>query len=93
MTQIEWRRVSIFVLRPRREDGFGDIQLHKIYTRRLRAYPIRAILLAILHTGSARNPHVLCVRFGFSALSVFKLPATITPTEIGAYFLCAYTYL
>ncbi|POT55377.1 L-asparaginase [Citrobacter amalonaticus] len=34
---------------------------------------------AILNLGSARNPHVLRVRSGFSALSVFRLPATITP--------------
>ncbi|EBA0280542.1 hypothetical protein FGT88_05635 [Salmonella enterica] len=32
--------------------------------------------------GSAQNPHVLRVRSGFSALSVAKLPATITPTGI-----------
>ncbi|EFE07994.1 hypothetical protein CIT292_08512 [Citrobacter youngae ATCC 29220] len=50
----------------------------------LRAYPIRAILLAILNLGSARNPHVLRVRSGFCALSVFKLPAPITPTGIGS---------
>ncbi|AUV41785.1 DNA metabolism protein [Citrobacter freundii complex sp. CFNIH9] len=30
--------------------------------------------------GSARNPHVLHVRSGCSALSVFKLPASNTPT-------------
>ncbi|AXG49725.1 DNA metabolism protein [Photorhabdus laumondii subsp. laumondii] len=34
--------------------------------------------------GSAQNPHVLRVRSGFSALSVFKLSATITPIEIGS---------
>ncbi|ASG16698.1 hypothetical protein LFZ25_12475 [Salmonella enterica subsp. enterica serovar Macclesfield str. S-1643] len=32
--------------------------------------------------GSAQNPHVLRVRSGFSALSVAKLPAPITPTGI-----------
>ncbi len=31
----------------------------------LRAYPSRAILLAILDLGSAQNPHVLRVRSGF----------------------------
>ncbi|TCJ53118.1 hypothetical protein DXN13_23875 [Salmonella enterica subsp. enterica serovar Enteritidis] len=41
----------------------------------LRAYPIRAILLAILDLGSAQNPHVLRVRSGFCALSVSKLAA------------------
>ncbi|POU59301.1 hypothetical protein C3384_07235 [Klebsiella aerogenes] len=51
---------------------------------RLRAYPIRAILLAILNQGSARNPHVLRVRSGFCALSVFKLAAPITLTGIGS---------
>ncbi|MIA81152.1 hypothetical protein D9I37_15290 [Escherichia coli] len=34
--------------------------------------------------GSARNPHVLRVRSGFSALSMSKLPATITPTGKGS---------
>ncbi|PQQ37790.1 L-asparaginase [Photorhabdus luminescens] len=48
------------------------------------AYLNRAILFAILNLGSAQNPHVLRVRSGFSALSVFKLPATITPIEIGS---------
>ncbi|EAA7368505.1 hypothetical protein DPD06_14465 [Salmonella enterica subsp. enterica serovar Fresno] len=43
----------------------------------LRAYPIRAILLAILVLGSAQNPHVLRVRSGFCALSVSKLAAGI----------------
>ncbi|RAW70740.1 hypothetical protein CKY12_09820 [Photorhabdus sp. S12-55] len=43
----------------------------------------RAILFVILNLGSAQNPHVLRVRSGFSALSVFKLPATITPIGIG----------
>ncbi|PDQ08157.1 hypothetical protein CJZ73_21085 [Salmonella enterica subsp. enterica serovar Enteritidis] len=42
---------------------------------KLRAYPIRAILLAILDLGSAQNPHVLRVRSGFCALSVSKLAA------------------
>ncbi|OMP90310.1 L-asparaginase [Raoultella terrigena] len=42
------------------------------------------MLLAILNLGSAQNPHVLRVHSGFSALSVFKLPATITPTGIGS---------
>ncbi|ATY01110.1 hypothetical protein AL497_25030 [Klebsiella aerogenes] len=50
----------------------------------LRAYLIRAILLAILNLGSAQNPHVLRVRSGFCALSVFKLAAPITPTGIGS---------
>nr|BCQ85148.1 hypothetical protein SAML2017_02260 [Salmonella enterica] len=50
----------------------------------LRAYPIRAILLAILVLGSAQNPHVLRVRSGFCALSVSKLAAPITPTGIGS---------
>ncbi|EAA7292572.1 hypothetical protein KU53_22490 [Salmonella enterica subsp. enterica] len=48
-----------------------------------RAYPIRAILLAILVLGSAQNPHVLRVRSGFCALSVSKLAAPITPGGIG----------
>ncbi|OZU01987.1 hypothetical protein CCO45_15220 [Salmonella enterica subsp. enterica serovar Ealing] len=52
---------------------------------RLRAYPIRAILLAILDLGSAQNPHVLRVRSGFCALSVSKLAAPITPGGIGSY--------
>ncbi|NCF04825.1 hypothetical protein DK872_05880 [Kosakonia sp. MH5] len=39
----------------------------------------KAILLAILHLGSARNPHVLCVRSGCCALSASKLAASITP--------------
>ncbi|MDU3077304.1 MAG: hypothetical protein E7B29_13570, partial [Mixta calida] len=47
-------------------------------------YPSRAILLAIFNLGSARNPHVLRVRSGFCALSVFKLPAPITLTGIGS---------
>ncbi|PQQ37001.1 hypothetical protein C6H68_15910 [Photorhabdus luminescens] len=55
--------------------------LHVVLT----AYLNRAILFAILNLGSAQNPHVLRVRSGFSALSVFKLPATITPIEIGSY--------
>ncbi|EAV3680108.1 hypothetical protein E2W53_18195, partial [Salmonella enterica] len=50
----------------------------------LRAYPIRAILLAILDLGSAQNPHVLRVRSGFCALSVSKLAAPITPGGIGS---------
>ncbi|MCC8466816.1 hypothetical protein, partial [Photorhabdus bodei] len=37
----------------------------------LTAYLNRAILFAILNLGSAQNPHVLRVRSGFSALSVF----------------------
>lgn len=41
----------------------------------------RAILLATLNAGSARNPHVLYVRSGYCALSVSKLTATITPIE------------
>ncbi|OWF83683.1 hypothetical protein B4903_00810 [Yersinia frederiksenii] len=51
---------------------------------RFRAYPIRAILFAILNLGSAQNPHVLRVRSGSCALSVFKLTATITPTGISS---------
>ena len=43
----------------------------------------QAILFASLALGSARNPHVRHVRSGFSALSMSKLPATITPTGIG----------
>ncbi|POT60161.1 L-asparaginase [Citrobacter amalonaticus] len=35
--------------------------------------------------GSARNLHVLRVRSGFSALSVFKLSATIMPGGPGSY--------
>nr|HAC6696872.1 L-asparaginase [Salmonella bongori serovar 66:z65:-] len=44
----------------------------------------QAILFAILNQGSAQNPHVLRVRSGSSALSVFKLAATITPDEPGS---------
>ncbi|ATM94227.1 hypothetical protein CRN75_01745 [Yersinia frederiksenii] len=68
-----------------------------------RANPIRAILFAILNLGSAQNPHVLRVRSGSCALSVFKLKltATITPTGISSsppilplficpYFLCVF---
>ena len=44
-----------------------------------------AILFAILNQGSAQNPHVLRVRSGYYALSVFKLTATITPTGIDPY--------
>ncbi|RAX03219.1 hypothetical protein CKY04_02535 [Photorhabdus sp. S8-52] len=51
---------------------------------KLTANPNRAILFAILNLGSAQNPHVLRVRSGFSALSVFKRPATITPIGIGS---------
>ncbi|EBK0368265.1 hypothetical protein D3D45_08485 [Salmonella enterica] len=50
----------------------------------LSAYPIRAILFAILILGSAQNPHVLRVRSGFCALSVSKLAAPITPGGIGS---------
>ncbi|OWF69653.1 hypothetical protein B4901_04645 [Yersinia frederiksenii] len=39
------------------------------------------MLFAILDLGSARNPHVLYVRSGSSALSWSKLPATMTPIE------------
>ncbi|OVT77799.1 hypothetical protein BME90_08585 [Klebsiella quasipneumoniae subsp. similipneumoniae] len=39
----------------------------------------QAILLAILNSGSAQNPHVLRVRSGSSALAESKLPAPITP--------------
>ncbi|RYC44569.1 L-asparaginase [Pectobacterium zantedeschiae] len=42
-------------------------------------------MFAILNLGSARNPHVLCVRSGFCALSVSKLAAPITPTGICPY--------
>ncbi|GJL48267.1 hypothetical protein TUM17580_43260 [Citrobacter farmeri] len=42
----------------------------------------QAILFVILNLGSARNPHVLRVRSGSCALSVFKLPATMTPDEV-----------
>ncbi|PRI19174.1 hypothetical protein BZY99_11495 [Pectobacterium versatile] len=37
-----------------------------------------------MNLGSARNPHVLRVRSGFSALSESKLTAPITPTGIGS---------
>ncbi|ORJ51370.1 L-asparaginase [Kluyvera intermedia] len=37
------------------------------------------MLFAILDLGSAHNPHVLRVRSGCCALSVSKLPASITP--------------
>ncbi|AYH46983.1 hypothetical protein B6N31_04270 [Dickeya fangzhongdai] len=47
--------------------------------QRLRTYPNRAILLAILNPGSARTPHVLRVRSGFCALPVSKLAAPMTP--------------
>ncbi|PHH13668.1 hypothetical protein CRX54_09025 [Klebsiella oxytoca] len=50
----------------------------------IKSLSIRAILLTILNQGSAQNPHVLRVRSGSSALSVFKLPAPITPTGIGS---------
>ncbi|EBE7170815.1 hypothetical protein CV295_07330 [Salmonella enterica] len=49
---------------------------------KLRAYPIRAILLAILDLGSAQNPHVLRVRSGFCALPRSKMAAPITPGGI-----------
>ncbi|MBW5994178.1 hypothetical protein CF038_16180 [Klebsiella michiganensis] len=58
--------------------------MHGVSLPLLRAYPIRTISLAILDLGSARNPHVLHVRSGFSALSVSKLAAPITPTGIGS---------
>ncbi|PWC10029.1 L-asparaginase [Brenneria roseae subsp. americana] len=45
---------------------------------------MRAISLAILALGSARNPHELRVLSGFCALSVSKLAAPITPTGIGS---------
>ncbi|MCU1791685.1 L-asparaginase [Pectobacterium polaris] len=35
-----------------------------------------------MNLGSAQNPHVLRVRSGFSALSVSKLAASITPSGI-----------
>ncbi|AVL78985.1 hypothetical protein DK853_06415 [Klebsiella oxytoca] len=41
-------------------------------------------MFAILNLGSAQNPHVLRVRSGSSALSVFKLTAPITPIGIGS---------
>ncbi|ECE6310547.1 DNA metabolism protein [Salmonella enterica subsp. enterica] len=34
--------------------------------------------------GSARNPHAVRVRSRFSALSVFKLSAPVTPIGIGS---------
>ncbi|HCR62212.1 MAG TPA: hypothetical protein DIW66_09950 [Serratia liquefaciens] len=43
---------------------------------------MQAITLAILGLGSARTPHVLRVRSGFSALAVPKLPALITPEPV-----------
>ncbi|PAW37670.1 hypothetical protein CIL06_09770 [Pantoea vagans] len=43
-----------------------------------------AILFVSLNLGSAHNPHVLRVRSGCSALSVSRLPATITPTRISS---------
>ncbi|THE42887.1 L-asparaginase [Citrobacter murliniae] len=39
------------------------------------------MFLASLNLGSARNPHVLRVRSGCCALSMFKLAATITPNR------------
>ncbi|ATG02853.1 L-asparaginase [Lelliottia amnigena] len=36
-------------------------------------------LRAILPPGSARNPHVLCIRFGCCALAVNNLTAPLTP--------------
>ncbi|OXM25281.1 L-asparaginase [Pantoea sp. AV62] len=42
------------------------------------------MLFVSLNLGSAHNPHVLRVRSGCSALSVSRLPATITPTGIGS---------
>ncbi|RYM68995.1 hypothetical protein BSR02_18510 [Serratia liquefaciens] len=42
----------------------------------------RAILLAPLRLGSARNPHVLCVRSGCCALAARKGSATITPWAV-----------
>ncbi|EBW6738277.1 DNA metabolism protein [Salmonella enterica subsp. enterica serovar Oranienburg] len=35
--------------------------------------------------GSAQNPHVLRVRYGFCALAGPKLASTITPGGIGSY--------
>ncbi|PKQ50679.1 DNA metabolism protein [Citrobacter portucalensis] len=43
---------------------------------------MQAISLAILTAGSARNPHVLCVRSGCCALSAAKLTAPITPAAL-----------
>ncbi|PJR60523.1 DNA metabolism protein [Raoultella sp. T31] len=37
-----------------------------------------------MNLGSAHNPHVLRVRSGCYALSVFKLAATMTPDGIGS---------
>lgn len=59
-------------------------KINLLVIHRLSAYPIRAILLAILDLDSAQNPHVLRVRSGFCALSVSKLAAPITPTGIGS---------
>ncbi|ATX92525.1 hypothetical protein BZK40_09190 [Citrobacter portucalensis] len=56
------------------------IFIHSVF----RAWPIRAILLAISNLGSAQNPHVLRVRSGSSALAVFKLSAPITPNDPGS---------
>ncbi|STH69423.1 putative lipoprotein [Escherichia coli] len=49
----------------------------------LTAYPIRLFLFVSSAPGSARNLHVRYVRSGFSALSMSRLSATITPTGIG----------
>ncbi|MDE4837439.1 hypothetical protein PXW77_26095, partial [Klebsiella quasipneumoniae subsp. similipneumoniae] len=43
----------------------------------------QAILFVSSAPGSARNLHVRYVRSGFSALSMSRLSATITPTGIG----------
>ncbi|AUY01625.1 L-asparaginase [Escherichia coli] len=40
--------------------------------------------MVILKRGSAQNPHVLRVGSGIEALSVFKLPATITSNGLGS---------
>ncbi|PRD17079.1 L-asparaginase [Pantoea coffeiphila] len=42
-------------------------------------------MFAILHPGSAQNPHVLRVRSGSCALSVCKLPAPVTPEALFTY--------
>ncbi|POT54956.1 hypothetical protein C3432_23975 [Citrobacter amalonaticus] len=44
----------------------------------LRSWPI-GYFTCHLNLGNARHPHVLRVRSGCCGLSVFKLPAPITP--------------
>ncbi|CNK01144.1 Uncharacterised protein [Yersinia intermedia] len=43
---------------------------------------VQAILFVILNLDSARYPHVLRVRSGFSALSASKMTATITAESL-----------